>query len=175
MLFSSSQALAFAVLLGRPTQSVQIGESIFFGAGWLLAEGTAFSRADRRRKSWRGSSNGECVVGRWAKDDDSLATHERAFGCARNGTKSILVHYMCREHMGDQDERIHHRELHCQPSGGIQDCALGRPCVSELQFAWFRLENRLVRPAAGLAVNDRVVQRRPRLGGMLNHYYRAAA
>lgn len=37
------------------------------------------------------------------------------------------------------------------------------------------LENRLIRPDLGSAANDGVVQRRPRLGGMLNYYHRAAA
>ena len=37
------------------------------------------------------------------------------------------------------------------------------------------LENRLIRPDLGCAPNDGVVQRRPRLGGMLNYYRRAAA
>jgi transposase InsO family protein len=37
------------------------------------------------------------------------------------------------------------------------------------------LENRLIRPDSSRVANDRVVRRRPRLGGMLNYYYRAAA
>ena len=38
------------------------------------------------------------------------------------------------------------------------------------------LENRLIRPEPSRVANDRVVRRRPRLGGMLNYnYYRAAA
>ena len=37
------------------------------------------------------------------------------------------------------------------------------------------LENRLIRPEPSRIANDRVVCRRPRLGGMLNYYYRAAA
>jgi hypothetical protein len=37
------------------------------------------------------------------------------------------------------------------------------------------LGNRLIRPDRGRAANDDVVHRRPRLGGMLNYYYRAAA
>ena len=37
------------------------------------------------------------------------------------------------------------------------------------------LENRLIRPDLGHAANEGAVNRRPRLGGMLNHYYRAAA
>src|SRR5438034_8921628 len=37
------------------------------------------------------------------------------------------------------------------------------------------LANRLISPAAGLLGNTGVVQRRQRLGGMLNYYYRAAA
>ena len=37
------------------------------------------------------------------------------------------------------------------------------------------LENRLIRPEASRAGNDGAVHRRPRLGGMLNDYYRAAA
>jgi transposase InsO family protein len=37
------------------------------------------------------------------------------------------------------------------------------------------LENRLIRPGASRGANDGVVHRRPRLGGMLNYYYRAAA
>ena len=37
------------------------------------------------------------------------------------------------------------------------------------------LENRLIRAQPMLAANDDVVLRRPRLGGMLNYYYRAAA
>ena len=37
------------------------------------------------------------------------------------------------------------------------------------------LENRLIRPDLGRAANDGVVHRRPRLGGILNYYYRAPA
>ena len=37
------------------------------------------------------------------------------------------------------------------------------------------LENRLIRPAPKYAVNAASIQRRPRLGGTLNYYYRAAA
>ena len=37
------------------------------------------------------------------------------------------------------------------------------------------LENQLIRPDLRRAANDDVVHRRPRLGGMLNYYYRAAA
>jgi hypothetical protein len=37
------------------------------------------------------------------------------------------------------------------------------------------LDNRLIRPDLGRAANDGVVHRRPRLGGMLNYYHRAAA
>ena len=37
------------------------------------------------------------------------------------------------------------------------------------------LENRLIRPVPSRGVNDGGVHRRPRLGGMLNYYYRAAA
>lgn len=35
------------------------------------------------------------------------------------------------------------------------------------------LKNRLVRPAPRYAVNAASIQRRPRLGGTLNYYYRA--
>ena len=38
-----------------------------------------------------------------------------------------------------------------------------------------RLDNRLIRAQPELTTNDDVVHRRPRLGGMLNYYYRAAA
>jgi transposase InsO family protein len=37
------------------------------------------------------------------------------------------------------------------------------------------LANRLIRPEAGHLENAGAVQRRPRLGGLLNYYYRAAA
>jgi hypothetical protein len=37
------------------------------------------------------------------------------------------------------------------------------------------LENRLLRPEPHVVADDRVVRRRPRLRGMLNYYYRAAA
>jgi len=37
------------------------------------------------------------------------------------------------------------------------------------------LENRLIRPRPRRAMNAALIQRRPRLGGMLNYYYRAAA
>ena len=37
------------------------------------------------------------------------------------------------------------------------------------------IENRLIRLDLGCAANDGVVHRRPRLGGMLNYYHRAAA
>ena len=37
------------------------------------------------------------------------------------------------------------------------------------------LENRLIRPEPSHGANARLVHRRPRLGGMLNYYYRAAA
>lgn len=37
------------------------------------------------------------------------------------------------------------------------------------------LDNRLIRLALGSAANDGVVHRRPRLGGLLNYYHRAAA
>ena len=37
------------------------------------------------------------------------------------------------------------------------------------------LDNRLIRAQPELTANDDVVHRRPRLGGMLNYYYRAAA
>jgi putative transposase len=37
------------------------------------------------------------------------------------------------------------------------------------------LDNRLIRPAPGHVGNTGAVQRRQRLGGMLNYYYRAAA
>jgi hypothetical protein len=37
------------------------------------------------------------------------------------------------------------------------------------------LANRLIRPEAGHLGNAGVIQRRQRLGGMLNYYYRAAA
>jgi putative transposase len=37
------------------------------------------------------------------------------------------------------------------------------------------LENRLIQPEPGCVANDRVVHRRPRLGGMLSYYYREAA
>jgi transposase InsO family protein len=37
------------------------------------------------------------------------------------------------------------------------------------------LENRLIRPELGSAANDGVIERRARLGGMLNYYHRAAA
>jgi putative transposase len=37
------------------------------------------------------------------------------------------------------------------------------------------LENRLIRPVLWRAADDGVVHRRPRLGGILNYYYRAAA
>ena len=37
------------------------------------------------------------------------------------------------------------------------------------------LENRLIRPGASLGARDGTIFRRPRLGGMLNYYYRAAA
>ena len=37
------------------------------------------------------------------------------------------------------------------------------------------LENRLIRATSAAAPNDGAVQRRPRLGGMLNFYYRMAA
>ena len=37
------------------------------------------------------------------------------------------------------------------------------------------LENRLIRPEPSGVANGRVVHQRPRLGGMLNYYYRAAA
>jgi hypothetical protein len=37
------------------------------------------------------------------------------------------------------------------------------------------LNNRLIRSTRTVAANDGVVHRRPRLGGMLNFYYRAAA
>jgi len=37
------------------------------------------------------------------------------------------------------------------------------------------LENRLLRLAPSRVANDQLVRRRPRLGGMLNYYYRAAA
>jgi hypothetical protein len=37
------------------------------------------------------------------------------------------------------------------------------------------LENRLIEPAADHLANSGAVQRRERLGGMLNYYYRAAA
>ncbi len=37
------------------------------------------------------------------------------------------------------------------------------------------LENRLIRPGASRGASDGAVYRRPRLGGMLNYYYRAAA
>ena len=37
------------------------------------------------------------------------------------------------------------------------------------------LANRLISPEAGHLGNAGVVQRRQRLGGMLNYYYRAAA
>jgi putative transposase len=37
------------------------------------------------------------------------------------------------------------------------------------------LENRLIRPQHRRAVNAGLIQRRPRLGGMLNYYHRAAA
>jgi hypothetical protein len=36
------------------------------------------------------------------------------------------------------------------------------------------LENRLIRPDATRAAIDGTVHRRPRLGGMLNYYHRAA-
>ncbi|MEO8104088.1 MAG: hypothetical protein ABI790_16335 [Betaproteobacteria bacterium] len=38
-----------------------------------------------------------------------------------------------------------------------------------------RLENRLIRAQPKFAADDDVVRRRPRLGRLLNHYYRAAA
>ena len=37
------------------------------------------------------------------------------------------------------------------------------------------LGNRLIRPEPRRATNTALIQRRPRLGGMLNYYYRAAA
>jgi hypothetical protein len=37
------------------------------------------------------------------------------------------------------------------------------------------LENRLIRPQRRRAANAASIQRRPRLGGMLNYYYRVAA
>ena len=37
------------------------------------------------------------------------------------------------------------------------------------------LENRLIRPSPRYAANAACIQRRPRLGGMLNYYYRAPA
>jgi putative transposase len=37
------------------------------------------------------------------------------------------------------------------------------------------LENRLIRPVPSRGVNDGGIHRGPRLGGMLNYYYRAAA
>ena len=37
------------------------------------------------------------------------------------------------------------------------------------------LANRLISPEAGHLDNTGEVQRRPRLGGLLNYYYRAAA
>ena len=37
------------------------------------------------------------------------------------------------------------------------------------------LGNGLIRSAPGLAAKTALIQRRPRLGGMLNYYYRAAA
>jgi transposase InsO family protein len=37
------------------------------------------------------------------------------------------------------------------------------------------LNNRLIRGTRTVVANDAVVHRRPRLGGMLNYYYRAAA
>ena len=37
------------------------------------------------------------------------------------------------------------------------------------------LENRLIRAESTCAANGRVVHRRPRLGGLLNYYYRVAA
>ena len=37
------------------------------------------------------------------------------------------------------------------------------------------LENRLIRRIPGIAANEGEIQRRSRLGGMLNYYYRPAA
>ena len=37
------------------------------------------------------------------------------------------------------------------------------------------LGNRLIRPEPRHAANSALIRRRPRLGGMLNYYYRAAA
>jgi len=37
------------------------------------------------------------------------------------------------------------------------------------------LENRLIRGVPSVAANEGAIHRRPRLGGMLNYYYRAAA
>jgi len=37
------------------------------------------------------------------------------------------------------------------------------------------LENRLIRELSRVGANEGAIHRRPRLGGMLNYYYRAAA
>jgi hypothetical protein len=53
--------------------------------------------------------------------------------------------------------------------------AAGLSSSSIFKLTHYRLANRLIVPEAGHLGNTGTIQRRQRLGGMLNYYYRTAA